>query len=217
MRRSEASDRRLFCYNKNMKNVYQNLINLLLATLWAYFAYINIVAFLGTYKLTYLLFLLVQSEFVVLLLIRRIPVKSSKNPFDYLISILGTFAILLYRPSFGIDTHFLIGDILIYIGVVLEMIGFLSLNTSAGIIPANRGIKSGGMYRFVKHPIYMGYLILYTGYFLSNATAYNLFILLAVIAFQIMRINREEKILIKDEKYIEYSKKVKWKLIPKIY
>ena len=37
--------------------------------------------------------------------------------------------------------------------------GKLSLGRSFGLMPANRGVVSTGMYRLVRHPIYLGYLV----------------------------------------------------------
>jgi protein-S-isoprenylcysteine O-methyltransferase Ste14 len=46
-------------------------------------------------------------------------------------------------------------------------------------MPANRGVVSSGLYRLVRHPIYMGYLITHAGFLLANPTVWNIGMLLA--------------------------------------
>ena len=42
------------------------------------------------------------------------------------------------------------------IGLLIVIAGKVSLGRSFGLIPANRGIVSTGLYRLVRHPIYLG-------------------------------------------------------------
>jgi protein-S-isoprenylcysteine O-methyltransferase Ste14 len=118
--------------------------------------------------------------------------------------------------QYGTLQH-IVGDILIYIASFSQIFGFFSLNTSAGIVPANRGIKTQGMYKFVRHPIYLGSMFQYVGCFLLNSTGYNAVILLTAACLQIWRLQNEEKLLIEDPAFQEYTKVVKWKLVPGIF
>ena len=202
-------------------------LNICLALLWEYSAYLNVQSFLVYHNPAVLLFILFQTEFAFLMIIRKDTVISSKNPLDYAVAIAGTFIVFLYRPVIpveggallgstldGVNVVHLIGNTLIYISAIWEIFGFVSLNRSAGIIPANRGIKTGGLYKIVRHPIYLGSMILYIGYSLLNPSFYNMCILFIAVCLQIARIYREEKVLIHDAKYREYTHKVKWRLIP---
>jgi protein-S-isoprenylcysteine O-methyltransferase Ste14 len=92
-----------------------------------------------------------------------------------------------------------------------------SLNTSFGIVAANRGIKKGGMYKLIRHPIYLGSIFLYIGYTCINPSLFNLIILLTALMCQIVRIQREERLLKYSSEYVEYTKEVKYRLIPGIY
>ena len=42
------------------------------------------------------------------------------------------------------------------IGLLVVVAGKISIGRSFGLIPANRGIVSSGLYRLVRHPIYLG-------------------------------------------------------------
>src|SRR2546430_13476301 len=54
------------------------------------------------------------------------------------------------------------------VGLLIVIIGKLSLGRSFGLTPANRGVVSTGIYQFVRHPIYLGYLITHIGFVLAN-------------------------------------------------
>ena len=47
-----------------------------------------------------------------------------------------------------------------------------------GIVAAHRGIKTGGLYRAVRHPIYAAYLLAFGGFVLAHPSGYNTLVLL---------------------------------------
>ena len=65
------------------------------------------------------------------------------------------------------------------VGLLIVVAGKVSLGRSFGLTPANRGIVSTGVYRLVRHPIYLGYLITHVGFVAANATAWNAVLLVA--------------------------------------
>src|SRR5580700_538831 len=50
----------------------------------------------------------------------------------------------------------LIRDVLLAHGFVLHIATKLTLRRSFGLVPANRGVKIGGPYRLLRHPMYAG-------------------------------------------------------------
>ena len=56
-------------------------------------------------------------------------------------------------------------------GLLVVIAGKLSLGRSFGLMPANRGIVSTGLYRLVRHPIYLGYLITHDAFVAANPIA----------------------------------------------
>ena len=72
--------------------------------------------------------------------------------------------------------------------------GKLSLGRSFGLMPANRGVVSTGLYRLVRHPIYMGYLITHVGFLLANATFWNVLIFVAADVALMIRAVYEERV-----------------------
>ena len=84
--------------------------------------------------------------------------------------------------------------------------GKVSLGRSFGLMPANRGVVSSGLYRIVRHPIYLGYLITHVGFVLATPSAWNLAALLAADAALMARAVCEEQTLSRDERYRTYSR-----------
>ncbi len=91
------------------------------------------------------------------------------------------------------------------------------MNRSLGLLPAHRGIKSDGMYRFVRHPLYTAYTVTLAGYLVSNFSIYNTVVVLAGTAFMIMRIRCEEELLLQYPLYTTYAAKTRWRLIPSVW
>jgi protein-S-isoprenylcysteine O-methyltransferase Ste14 len=143
------------------------------------------------------------------------PKRISVDPFDWLVGIGGTFSAFFFVP--GGFALLPAGEQLVLVAVVLQILGLLSLNRSFGIVAANRAIKTGGMYRLVRHPLYSSYVVLFSGYLLFNVSAWNVFVLLLAFTFVFFRIDAEEKMLMVDPEYRAYAQKIRWKLIPFVY
>jgi protein-S-isoprenylcysteine O-methyltransferase Ste14 len=100
------------------------------------------------------------------------------------------------------------------IGLLIVIGGKLSLGYSFGLLPANRGVMDRGLYRFIRHPIYLGYLMTHAPFLAAHPSTWNLVVLLAGDFALIARAFYEEQTLLRDPKYIRYCKTVKWRLMP---
>ena len=163
-----------------------------------------------------ILFTLKVSLEMVFFLIRRHPKEFSYGPRTTIIVLgsLATSMLLLpcqhrYFPIFGTS--------LIQIGILIHMWSLVSLGRSFGIIPANRGVVSSGLYRMVRHPLYLSVIVTILGYSISNPSRYNLFIFMATAIFHILRIEEEEHLLSRDPAYRCYRSKVPYRLFPYIW
>src|SRR5260370_13214200 len=58
-------------------------------------------------------------------------------------------------------------------GVVLSQVGRLYMGRSFGLPPANRGVMLTRPFRLVRHPIYLGWFILTTGYVMAYPNVLN--------------------------------------------
>eukprot|EP01034_Spumella_vulgaris_P046509 gene46509-57994_t len=109
------------------------------------------------------------------------------------------------------------GALLIAAGVLLQIGGLLSLNRSFGLVAARRTVKTGGLYRLVRHPLYASYLLVYLGYVLVNTSVANVLLALLGAALLMARIVREERFLARDVHYLAYMDQVKYRLIPLMF
>ena len=82
----------------------------------------------------------------------------------------------------------------------------------------NQKVIDTGMYGIVRHPMYIVTIILFLMIPLVLNSLISFFIFLVYPIIIIIRINNEEKVLEKELKgYIEYKKRVKYRLIPFIW
>jgi len=103
------------------------------------------------------------------------------------------------------------------VGLAIVIAGKVTLGRSFGLMPANRGIVSSGIYRVVRHPIYMGYLITHAAYLAAMPSAWNVIALVAADVALLARAVCEEQTLATDPRYQEYQKVVRWRVCPGLF
>ena len=160
--------------------------------------------------ITYLLIAL------ILLAARDRALSFTPKPVDYVYTLLGLGSPLLFQSTPGGGQLF-VGPLFEFAGLVLVVVAFLSLNRSFGLAPENRGVKTAGAYRFVRHPMYLGYILAETGFVFVNPSLYNFFILAISVLFLLLRLRAEEQLLQQDRAYRTYSRRTRWKLVPYIF
>lgn len=190
-------------------------LGVFLCIVWAVFAGVHVEAYRNTGKIAFLVFCASETLQAFFFLIRRTPKEVALDPFAWMVAIAGSFVPFLLRPSGFTLWHG--GEYVLIFGVILQILGLLSLNRSFAIVPARRKIMKQGMYTIIRHPMYSSYIFLFLGYLLFNTSWMNAFIVLASFIFLFLRISEEEKLLSKDEEYQAYKKEVKWRLIPFVY
>lgn len=167
----------------------------------------------------YLLLLALSETLPVLLIIIRRPGEMLMKPYPFILAFIGTAAPLLVRPAGG--GFQLLPDAaagaLMGVGLGVNVFAKLALWRSFGLAPANRGVRKGGPYRFVRHPMYLGYFLTQVAFLLSNLTLANLVKYLVTWVVQLLRIAEEEKFLLKDSAYRELAKRVRFRLVPGLY
>jgi protein-S-isoprenylcysteine O-methyltransferase Ste14 len=187
-------------------------IGILLACAWGMFSYAHILGFQRSGDWTFLLFCASETLIAVLFLIQSEAATVSTDPVDWLLAICATFSPFFFAPaSWGILPA---AKIAIVIGVIIQIAGLITLNRSFGIVPAKREIKTSGLYRIARHPLYASYLVSNTGYVLTNTTARNFILYIAIMALLFFRLLREERHLAMDARYREYMEQVRYRVIP---
>ena len=155
-----------------------------------------------------------ESLAVILILIRK-PGAMALAVYPFLIGFGGTALPLIIRPvEGGALVPAAVSSTLMFAGLFLNIASKLFLNRSFGVVAANRGVKRGGPYRLVRHPMYLGYFTTQLGFLLSSFSVQNLLLYLVAWAFQLLRILEEERFLSRDPTYRAYQNKVRYRLIP---
>jgi protein-S-isoprenylcysteine O-methyltransferase Ste14 len=167
----------------------------------------------------YLILLTVSECLPVLLIIIRRPGAMVMKPYPYFLAFGGTVAPLLVRPSTG--GLQLIPDVvaaaIIGLGLAFNIFAKIALWRSFGLAPANRGIRAGGPYRLIRHPMYLGYFLTQVAFLLANLTIGNLAKYLVTWTLQLLRIREEEKFLMLDQSYRDLATRVRFRLVPGLY
>jgi protein-S-isoprenylcysteine O-methyltransferase Ste14 len=165
--------------------------------------------------------LLVMSEAIPLffLLVRRFSTNVSRDPFDWSVAIVGTSLPLLILPN-PTGAPLLPGiacDIIIMVGLCIQIAAKVSLGRAFGIVAANRGVESTGAYRFVRHPMYLGYTMTHVGFLMLMPSVLNAILYSLAFFLQVVRLMREENVLVRDPEYQAFKSRVRYRLIPGVF
>ncbi|KPL76950.1 hypothetical protein ADN00_10195 [Ornatilinea apprima] len=112
------------------------------------------------------------------------------------------------------------GQLLVLSGYVINFLVFRENSYASRIVEVSEGqtVISSGPYAIVRHPMYLGVMLLYRLSPLALGSYWGMIPALMIIPFIIVRIISEEKLLVKELKgYAEYRQKVRYRLIPGIW
>ncbi|MDF1660930.1 MAG: hypothetical protein P1V97_04130 [Planctomycetota bacterium] len=93
----------------------------------------------------------------------------------------------------------------------------LYLGRSISLLPARREIKTGFLYRAVRHPAYGLYIIGDLLYLVAKPQPRNFLVAFIGIGSFVFRAHYEERVLAEDPAYREYQEKTPWRFLPGIY
>jgi protein-S-isoprenylcysteine O-methyltransferase Ste14 len=174
--------------------------------------------FAHTHRLTGLLLLASESLVVVLTIVRRrtqIVDRSAAAAVVTTISLIGPS--LVRTVSGGGLLPDAVTAVVSSVGLVLIIAGKVTLGRSFGLVPANRGVVIGGVYGFVRHPIYAGYLLTHLAFACAHPTTWNVTVLVLTDTALIVRALYEEKVLEADRSYQSYCRRVAWHIVPGVF
>jgi protein-S-isoprenylcysteine O-methyltransferase Ste14 len=181
-----------------------------------------VVRLLGNYwangGLANLLMLPSEGLVVVFLLLRRRAQRLSTHPGEWLLALTGTCLPMLVRaePSQALVSPF-VGGTVVLMGLVVQVLAKIALGSSLGCVPAHRGLKLNGPYRFVRHPMYAGYALSHAGFLLMNPALMNLVLYVGCASIQVLRLLAEERLLSGDRRYRTYQVAVRYRLVPGLF
>lgn len=165
-------------------------------------------------RLNVLLLTISETLTFIWLLLSRRPLVRDWNPFTVIVALVASFGtgFVTLDPGVAIIPLYIAAPIQ-FLALWFVIWGKMSLGRSFAILPANRGVVTGGAYRLVRHPIYAGYLVGHILFLLSSFSFYNLVAYALVSCLQVHRILREEAILARTPEYRDYMDRVRYRVI----
>ena len=192
------------------------LCNVALAAFFSLFLYAQLTAE-REWDWSYNLPVVVQQSVMVLAFLTRRPGTTSQGIGDWIVGIAGTLLPLLLQRPEGPGELAWLGRPLMILGVIGGVIGLLSLGRSVAVVAANRGIKTGGAYRLVRHPLYAAYVAYFVGFLLTSPSPRNIAVVAGTLSLFVIRALVEERLLLGDSDYRAYCETVRWRMIPGVF
>ena len=109
------------------------------------------------------------------------------------------------------------GLALLMLAAGLSLVSLLVMGRRFGVRPALRGLVKSGPYRFVRHPMYLSYVIADIGYNLQEWNFVTILLVLVGWASLIYRIYAEERVLSQHAEWPAYVVLVRYRLLPGVW
>jgi len=190
---------------------------------WQVYIYIAVLVV----PMIFVLFYFLQND--PIFLERRTRAKE-KEKVQIIIQIVFTFILLSGFVIPGFDKRFGWSDIPIYIVIVADIVilfGYLIIffvfkqnSYASRVVEVEKSQKviSTGLYGFVRHPMYIGVIIMFIPTPVALGSYWGLIPMVTIPLAIVFRILNEEKVLCKDlPGYKEYCQKTRYRLIPFIW
>ncbi len=129
--------------------------------------------------------------------------------------VLPTLMVRAVLPSSGLAYH--VGVVLGLLGITLSQVARIYMGHTFAVLPANRGIVSNGPFHFVRHPVYLGWMMVVIGFAATYPSPWNTLMMMASMALTFWRIHLEEELLGADPAYCDYRARVPYRMIPGVY
>lgn len=110
-----------------------------------------------------------------------------------------------------------ISQAVILLANVLGTVTLLNLGRSFGILIARRQIKTGGLYRLVRHPMYGTDILLRIGFLISHFDWKIVALFALSTACYVWRAILEERFLGQASEYRDYQQRVRTRFIPGVF
>ncbi|WKG02812.1 isoprenylcysteine carboxylmethyltransferase family protein [Mycolicibacterium sp. HK-90] len=193
---------------------------------WQAWVFLTVYAVMASLSTVYLL----RKDQAVVERRMRVGRKSESRPVQKaVLGVIGVLSVAL--PVFcGLDHRFgwspvppvvsWIGNAMFAIGLVITIFTIVQNSyASANItVESEQTLVSTGLYGLVRHPMYMGALLMVAGMPLALGSWWGLAVLIPVLTLYAFRIQDEEKLLrLQLAGYREYMQKVHYRLVPLVW
>jgi protein-S-isoprenylcysteine O-methyltransferase Ste14 len=157
---------------------------------------------------------LIVATIMVFNVVRRIPALEEDNRWwVWIVCAFSTLHFLAFEYSE--ETRIAFWTLLILI--MLADLNLLYLGRSFAILPARRSIRTGMLYKYVRHPIYSMYMLCDFIYTFLAPSIRNVSVLIIGVALFALRSELEERLWRHDPAYQNYAKKTRWRFLPGLF
>jgi protein-S-isoprenylcysteine O-methyltransferase Ste14 len=105
------------------------------------------------------------------------------------------------------------GLALVMLAAGLSLVSLVAMGRLFGVRPALRGLVTSGPYRFVRHPMYLSYVLADIGYNLQEWNSATLLLVLVGWVSLVYRIHAEERVLSQHAEWPAYVVLVRYRLV----
>jgi protein-S-isoprenylcysteine O-methyltransferase Ste14 len=109
------------------------------------------------------------------------------------------------------------GLVLVTAAAGLSLVSLLTMRRLFGVRPALRGLVRSGPYRFVRHPMYLSYILADIGYNIQEWNFVTLLLVLVGWMSLVYRIHAEERVLSQHAEWPAYVILVRYRLFPGLW
>jgi protein-S-isoprenylcysteine O-methyltransferase Ste14 len=173
--------------------------------------------FLRTGHVTGLLLLVSETLVVVLTAIRRPAAVIDRTWHARVVAAASIVGVPLIRPAGDALVPDMYTALASAVGLIVVITGKVTLGRSFGLMPAHRGLVCTGIYRWMRHPIYAGYLATHLAFLVAHPTRWNLVLLIVSDLSLLARAAYEERTLAGDPEYVGYMEHVRWRVLPGVF
>lgn len=168
-------------------------------------------------RLSVIAYLVILAATVI---IRRLPIGKALGLEPRISALVGTFlitAVILFpRCELSVPLG-IVSTLLILTGEGFAVIILMQLRRSFSIMPEARELVTSGLYRFVRHPLYLAEEIVAIGSVMQFLSTWTVMLLILHIAFQLRRICNEEAILTEIFPHYSIYREKTAQIIPGVY
>ena len=163
------------------------------------------------------------------LLARRMQVKEKEREQQVIVK-LASLAMFLGFLFPGLDHRYgwsgvpawasILADALVFLGYVIVFFVFRENSYTSRIVEVVEGQKvvTTGPYSLVRHPMYAGLVLMYLSTPIALGSFWALGFFVPVIVLIVVRALDEERVLVRDlEGYKEYTRMVRYRLVPGVW
>jgi protein-S-isoprenylcysteine O-methyltransferase Ste14 len=154
----------------------------------------------------------------VLIVARPPPERLRVDLFSIAVTLIsnGHFALFVGHDATG-TAQSTGAAILLGMSALLAATARIVLGRSYAWLPAVRDLRTGGPYRFVRHPIYLASILADVAFVLILPSARNFALASVGISAHVIRAQQEEAIWSQRASFRAYARRTRWRLVPWLY